>query len=377
MRDLHRYQKQWIISVYTLVLVALIFVYYMFLMLLAAFVIRTAFRLSSADQLLQTIAIDAAAIAVAFRIGLHILRSAHALVTAKAEGNVDLAGHYVIQPEKSRTLVEAVGSVADQVQAKMPDEIRITPQAECYVLELRRFSLWAKRKVILVLGLPHISILTLDELRVVLAHELAHLSNGDTRLAVFVFRFQRYLTIVLETLAKKWWHLIDPIYWYASTYRILFLAIASPLYRILELRADYVSARVYGAEAAVNTLLKEWMLSTLFDSAVATHQHDDGAVGGRPHPNIFREFAYDWSDFSSAGTEYLERRLVEEEEKFSYSHWDSHPLMKQRIRAMREQCGPTQETQATADAMPARILLGDELTQIEDELHDRLVNLGE
>ncbi len=230
-------------------------------------------------------------------------------------------------------LYQVVADVALRVEAPIPDEIRVTHMPECYVTECRVFSIAPARKLVLVLGMPQLTVFTLDELQVTLAHEFAHFRRGDTRTGVFAQRFLNALRWTWHELGRRpcWW--LNPLWLYARLYAILFMVVSSPIRRAQELHADDLSARVFGGELAAQTLLKEWLIAHQFDAAVATYRtqvaNDDPCADV---PNVFQWFGDAWRELSPAGQEYLMRRLAEVE---APTFWDSHPSTSSRIGVMR------------------------------------------
>jgi Zn-dependent protease with chaperone function len=240
----------------------------------------------------------------------------------------------ILLDEKQYSLLyQAVADVALRIEAPIPDEIRVTHMPDCYVTEHRVFSIVPARKLVLVLGMPQLTVFTLDELQVTLAHELAHFRRGDTRTGVFAQRFLNALRWTVGELGRHryWW--LNPLWLYARLYALLFMVASAPMRRAQELHADDLSARAFGGELAAQTLLKEWLIAHQFDAAVATYHTQIVCEGpGSEPPNVFQWFGDAWRELSPAGQEYLVRRLAEVE---SPTFWDSHPSTSARIGVMR------------------------------------------
>ena len=71
------------------------------------------------------------------------------------------------------------------------------------MIEERRFAIRTRRHLTLVIGLPHLLVLELAELKVILVHEMAHSGGGDTTLTVFLFRFVESLRVAVDELATR------------------------------------------------------------------------------------------------------------------------------------------------------------------------------
>lgn len=275
-----------------------------------------------------------------------------ALVTQRHDGQDSVVEGLLLSQADYPELYDAASEVAAAIESPQPDEIWITHRAQCYVAEQRQFAMRTKRRLLLVLGLPNLSVLSMPELQAVLAHELAHFRRGDTTLGVFIFRFLESLRQSLES-RPSWLRYVDPECLYTFFYFKLFFVLTLPLERQQELRADAVSAGLYGGDFAVRTLLKEWLLANQFDAEVA-------ATVGETDANVFRSFRSHWRDFSPEGHAYLERRLAEEEQP---SFWDGHPAMKTRIQLLHSLDGG----RSPEAEQPAHLLLRD-FSALEDRL---------
>src|SRR5690606_27425297 len=129
---------------------------------------------------------------------LHLWRGMVGLVTQQHDDAPERLIGAVLSREHHPELYAAVAEVGELVRSPAPDEIRLSYRAECFALEQRSFGLSTDRSLTLVIGLPQLEVLTLNELKVIVAHELAHFGGGDTRLGVFVFRFLKALQLAQQ-----------------------------------------------------------------------------------------------------------------------------------------------------------------------------------
>ena len=100
----------------------------------------------------------------------------------RARGDTDLGP--VLERFDAPELFRLVEQVARRLGVRPPEQVRLSYLPCCGVVELRR------ARAVLI-GLPLLQILTVAELRAVLAHELAHLAKGDMRRSVRAARFNR------------------------------------------------------------------------------------------------------------------------------------------------------------------------------------------
>lgn len=288
------------------------------------------------------------------------------LVTTLYDDEPSLAMGHPLLPQDYPELYATVAEVARQVDAPLPDEVRITERGDCYVTEQRRFSIRPARKLLLVLGMPHLSVLSVAELRVILAHELAHFGRGDTSLGVFVFRFLESLRATDAALAQRSLRWVNPLYPFCKLYFSCFLLLSAPIRRQQELRADCMAAAAYGGSLAAETLIKEWLVAHQFDALAASYDpHDATTAHGAPL-NVFSWFARNWRDLSPDGQKYLLRRLSEEERQ---SFWDAYPTMQVRVRTMRRF-----DSVARVPRGQARELFHD-FDDLQQQMHDELFHV--
>ena len=288
------------------------------------------------------------------------------LVTTMHDDEPALAEGQRLLVEDYPELHDLVAEVARQVDAPLPDEIRITPRGDCYVTEQRRFSIRPARKLMLVLGMPHLSVLSIAELRVILAHELAHFGRGDTSLGVFVFRFLESLRATDAALSKRSLRWINPLYPFCKLYFSAFMLLSAPIRRQQELRADSVAAATYGGNLAAETLIKEWLVAHQFDAMAAAYDPSNATTGHGAPLNVFSWFARNWHDLSPDGQNYLLRRLAEEERA---SFWDAYPTMEVRVRMMRSFAD-----EPSSPRGGARDLFHD-FDDLQHQMHDELFHI--
>ncbi len=317
------------------------------------------------DGISVTLAVVAVLVALfTLRLARRLALVLLGLVTTRYDEKPDSRPTLPLDGDLQSAVYQTVEEVCRQVQAPRPDEVRLAALAECYVLEEREFSIQTRRKLTLVLGLPEMLLMTVSDLRVIIAHELVHFRSHHTTMVVFLFRFLESLRRALQPLSKRSWRWADPVYWIFWLLHRLVSNLCLPIQRLQELRADAVSAAVYGGELAVHTLLKDWLVASQFDLAVEEYRQLVGRRGVTGHVDVYRFFLDRWREYSPESQEYLERRLVEED---AADADDDRPTMRSRLRLLRSfpDRGP-------AEPRPVSELLAD-LSQLRQQLHDRLL----
>ena len=227
-------------------------------------------------------------------------------------------------------LMEAVAQVAKEAGHPMPDATYLDVEVNASVAEVGA-PLMRKRRV-LVLGLPLLELLTVDQLRAVLAHEFGHYVAGDTRVERRVYRTREAVARTVATLKAEdedaWFDRIvaAPFGAYAS----LFLRITAAVSRRQEYAADALAVRVAGRDAHVGALRRLAAGAPAFDAFWEEELEPALSAGVRPPiAEGFRRFLT-----TDAVEREVARVLDETLEHSAHDRYDSHPTLRQRLDAV-------------------------------------------
>jgi len=179
-----------------------------------------------------------------------------------------------IPPPEGRSLARGdaprlfaeIEQVRKALGAQKIHHVVVTPDFNAAVAQVPRLGLFAWPENYLVVGVPLMASVTLDEFRAVLAHEFGHLSRHHARFGNWIYRtrqtWHRLLAILEQenSLATK---LFGRFFeWYTS----YFNAYSFVLARANEYEADRASARVAGAAAAGSALIAVHAKAAYLDS---------------------------------------------------------------------------------------------------------------
>ena len=250
------------------------------------------------------------------------------------------------QPE----LMAVVEDVARAVGHPMPDATYLEADANAGVTEVGR-----PRRRILVLGLPLLELLSVDQLRAVLAHEFGHYVGGDTRVGTWVYRTRETVLRTVRALSDDN-PADDGIYRRLVRapfvgYAMLFLRITAAVSRRQEYAADAVAVRTAGRDAHVGALRRVAAGGPAFEGFWRTELVPALEAGVRPP--IGEGFRL----FLSAGLvdAQVDQILEESLEDDRHDPYDSHPTLRQRLDAL----GASPEEDPPAGGPPASTLLRD------------------
>jgi Zn-dependent protease with chaperone function len=251
-------------------------------------------------------------------------------------------------------LFDEVAEVARRLGVRPPEEIRLAFLPCCGVVAWRRSRT-------LLLGMPLLHVLTVAELRAVLAHELAHLARGDATWSAGSLRFVEALSRALDDPSRKAW---GPLGLWARLCRGASTALIGPISRGQEARADRVSATIAGGRVAASALVKVALVQPIFRELLGLHE-----VGRPDGSNLYSSFRAFWARLPGPLMEAMRLRLLAVDPGSGDS---PHPPLPDRI-AMVQSYPDFPEDPASTGA--AWTLIGDP-EWLEQMLDDRLYGLA-
>ena len=189
-----------------------------------------------------------AGIAIAVTILRAIIPRRHAFVAPGPELTA------AEQPELHALLTE----VAHKAGEDAADHVYADLDVNAGVLEHRR-------RRMLVIGLPLLATMDIDELRSVVAHEYGHYRAGDTRFGVWIWRTRAAVSETVYALSTTESVFRRVVRIPFDAYADLFLRITNAISRRAEFVADQVSAEVAGPEAAGRALRRFVAVGGVYD----------------------------------------------------------------------------------------------------------------
>jgi len=149
-----------------------------------------------------------------------------------------------LDPAQQPQLFATLNEVARATGQAPPAEVYLAPDVNAWVAQ-RGGILGVGGRRVMGIGLGLLPLLTVSQLRAVLAHEYGHYYGGDTRLGPLIYRAREAIGRTIAGLARHSNVLQQPFIWYGN----LFLRVTHAISRQQELQADVLAARVAGAPA--------------------------------------------------------------------------------------------------------------------------------
>jgi len=242
-----------------------------------------------------------------------------------------------INEKREPELTSFIQDLCRTMGTRIPDYILLHGEAKFFVMQGKLTALNANpRGRVLTLGLPLLGCLTINELRAILSHELAHFTGQDTMYSAFVVRMHHSLQNACAHLwgtAEKLNGLIYllavvplklPI-WTMSFYAYLFTLLGRRIDRGREFRADVLACRVCGQQSMSSGLRKAAAYGMVYGHALPKLLAEV-AHSRAPGESALRIFRKNLNNVAPMAKEALKLELDRPEQK-----WDTHPALKTRI----------------------------------------------
>lgn len=261
------------------------------------------------------------AILVGVPVALTTARALRALwpVSGDAEG-VEIGSAF------GPRLVSAVQEIARKVGAPRVHRILVGSAHNATALQAR-YGWIPWRRNTLILGYPLLATLTTDQVRAVIAHELAHLTHAHGRFSGWVHRTRRMWIQLLDVLER---HRSVPAHVY-FLYRFYVPRLnrhAAAVSRQHEVIADRLAAEVAGAQVAAQALLAIEIGTYVLEQGYWTRFYERVEEEAEI-PNPYAAMAPGiWSDVEDKPA--VMNRLLAEVTQAS----DTHPALSDRLRAI-------------------------------------------
>ena len=300
------------------------------------------------------IAVNVATIAVAGRVYAHMVIATLVVAFAVFRGiffinrssGAEDAG-IPIDEHSQPELVGLVRSVAQEMQTEPPARLFLVPDVNAGVRETGGSFGLRRGERVMVIGMPYIDVLTVDQLRAVIAHELGHYAGGDTRLSGLTYRAGASIGRTISNVGDDTWlgRLFD-------SYGRMYLRISQRVRRQQELSADASAVRLAGRESHVTSLRRAMVTAYAFDHFLRRYLAPLWQRGCDTE-NAFEGFRALLADPKRQQEMAALEEAIHGDETDPY---DSHPSLAERLaHAERLREGPL----AGHDARPARDLLVD------------------
>ena len=284
-----------------------------------------------AVALLALLAVQRSGAVIALKLGIVLVPLIWAVVRAMAVRLEPPSGKELFR-EDAPELFACIDDVRAKARAPQAHRILITDDFNAAVVQHPRLGIFGWPRNYLILGLPLMQALDLQEFRAVLGHEFGHLSGEHGKFGAWIYRLRAgwgRLTHALEQ-GNHWGKvLFVPFFkWYAPAFSALSFVQA----RRQEYEADQVAAAVSNprtaGEALIRVHLQSRFLNRKYWRSILQEADTKAEPDARPYAMLGMAFAQQRSEHEARDT--LEAAL-----KRRTGCDDTHPSLSDRLRALR------------------------------------------
>ena len=263
-----------------------------------------------------------------------------------------------LTPDENPELFKHLEEVAQQTNQQMPSEVYLVGDINAWVTERGGMMGIGSRRV-MGLGLPLLQVLTVAELRAVLAHEFGHFHGGDTKLGPWIYKTRSAMGRTIQNLGATELGFMALIQLPFVAYSNLFLRVTHAISRAQEYAADKLAATTQGSKALADGLRK------IHGAAMAYQPYFGNEVAPALEAGFHPPIATGFAKFIQTPqiTEAIDKAVEHAMENDETDLYDTHPALKDRLNAIADI--PEGDLDAKA---PAITLLGD-----VDEAEKRLL----
>ena len=247
------------------------------------------------------------------------------------------------QPE----LFNMISAISQATGEAMPGSVYLIPDVNAWVAQRGGILGFGSRRV-MGLGLPLMQILSITQLRAVLAHEFGHYYGGDTRLGPLVYNMRMAISRTIFNLARSNSILYKPFAWYGTGA----LRLTQGVSRLQEHAADELAARTVGAKPLADALSK------IHSGAIAYGPYIQQEVQPLLSLNVRPAFATGFAQFLAAPR--IEKIVLQETAREiaegKSDPYDSHPPLRERLAELGKlEQGKQPERDPTAASLLSRL----------------------
>jgi Zn-dependent protease with chaperone function len=220
-------------------------------------------------------------------------------------------------------LFAVLRGVASATRQEMPEHVYLDPHVNAAVTHRGGVMGFGSRRVI-ILGLPLIQGLSVDQLRAVVAHEFGHYQSGDVSLGPWIYKTRAAIGRAIARLGDG---VLARLF---ILYGNLFLRITLAISRQQELVADEVSAAVTSAETAARTLTRVERLE------IASSSYWQSELVPVLEAGFVPPLASGFDAFLEAGEvrTFLAQPVTFDEDETEKPSMSSHPPRRERLAAL-------------------------------------------
>ncbi len=229
--------------------------------------------------------------------------------------------------EQAPELFEFIRETSLALSSRMPDQVLVTDDFNAAVVTLPRFGIFG-RKVFLLVGLPLMQALSLEQFKAVVVHEIGHISGKHGAFAKWAYQvgdaWEKFIDA--QELSE---HKFDTLYKkFVNWYFPYFTAYSFVLMRNHEREADQNAVQLVGATAVGESLISIWTREAEVQATFWKDIHEENLKADTPSERMFSRMlgALAFVDPLRA------RETLTKALEIPTDYGDTHPSLADRLR---------------------------------------------
>lgn len=224
--------------------------------------------------------------------------------------------------------------------------IVLTPEMNAAIAQTPRFGIIGPHQNTLVLGLELLMALSPEQVRAILAHELAHLSGNHSKFAGWIYRLRLSWAQINEAFCNTNAWGSGLIRRFVEWYSPYFAGYSYVLARDNEYEADALAGKLTSREDAASALVAVHVYSDLVDAHFWKPCYDKAYTQPKPETDVYaqlQQFFRQPEAYRKEFNLYLQQALMRQTNSA-----DTHPSLMQRLKALKATGMSNRKDEATA-----------------------------
>jgi len=265
---------------------------------------------------------------------------------------------YELTREEFPELFKVIDQLRKQLDALPVHQVLLNPELNASVIQTPRLGVFGWQKNTLTLGLELLLILSPEEAKAVLAHEFGHLSNNHSRFSGWIYRVRITWQKVMDTFDGSDGFGTGILRRFFDWYVPRFSAYSFALARDNEYEADAISAELTSTLTASQALVRVNVAAPYVEEHYWKHFFKKADTHPQPVDHPYQGMSSFLSENSQATRDIKECFAKEMKQETEYH--DTHPALRDRLKALGEKSVPFKRTEVSA----AKVWLGKNFEKI-------------
>jgi Zn-dependent protease with chaperone function len=236
-----------------------------------------------------------------------------------------------LRPDDAPALFAVLEELRQKLDCAPFHEVLLVPEHNAAVVQVPRLGIFGWHKNYLLIGLPLLQGLSVEEFKAVLAHEFAHSSRGHGRFGNWLYRLRLSWERIVHEVANQQNSGSIVLTAFLKFFWPRFNGRAFVLSRANEYEADDAARRLTSAEHAANALLRVSVNDRFLDEKFWPRLYETANTQPLPPGNVFGAAAM---GLRGSTQEQESSKWVQQAFLLETNTADTHPALKDRLKAL-------------------------------------------